>query len=120
MLLSLRQLKELLGLLDKGRQESTEPAIGYYCDRPNRSATGDDFRWEPKPNSTKQVGYCYPDGSVLETMSDGRHGIKVSLGVHGRAYLAIDPETGEVRCGACESVTDVGSEDSTELHEENT
>jgi hypothetical protein len=41
-------------------------------------------------------------------MPDGRPGVKVPLGPHGRAHLGIDPVTGAVRCAACDAGADDG------------
>jgi hypothetical protein len=100
MLLTLPQLKTLVAKLEASRVASGTSGAGDYCDAPNADADGNAERWEPKPRARQQVGFEYPDGTTLEDR-DGVKGIRVPLGMHGRAHLAIDPETGEVACAKC-------------------
>lgn len=98
--MNLIQLKELLAALDSARRDSTA-GVGYYCPEPLVGEDGNDYRWEPKPRALRPTGHKYPTGEVLEEMPGGGLGIKVKLGVHGRAYLAVDPETGVICCQRC-------------------
>ncbi len=120
MLLNLPALKVLLRKLDDARRESTGPGEGAYCTTPNTDSQGNDFRWEPKPYTRRggqtvsrvRLGEELPSGpspdykgaesvAVIEEMPDGRPGVKVPLGVHGRAYLAINVVDGRVYCQKC-------------------
>ena len=101
MLLTLVRIKELQSALDEARRTSTGPGRGAYCTEPNIDSDGNTYRWEPKPRSRNRVGAVYPDGTTLEVNKTGDLGVKISLGVHGRAHLGIDPKTGKVYCTAC-------------------
>lgn len=100
MLLTLPKLKELIAKLEASRQQSGNAGDGAYCTAPNVGADGEVFRWEPKPRAREPLGRVYPDGSVL-IEQNGAKGVRVSLGQHGRAHLAIDPSTGKVACAKC-------------------
>lgn len=100
MLLDLARVKVLLATLDLARRESTGPGLGHWCPGPNVGEDGQTFRVEPKPRARAAVGTRYPDGTVLELIG-GAKAVRVPLGLHGRAHLAIDPETGSVCCAAC-------------------
>lgn len=102
MLLSLTDLKNLVSTLEGAKRDSPAEGQGAYCTAPNRDAQGNTERWEPKPRSRRPVGTAYPDGTKLEERN-GIKGVRVPLGVHGRSFLAIDPDTKQVRCGACEA-----------------
>lgn len=56
----------------------------------------------PKPKANQKEGYVYKDGSKLVTQ-EGILGIFIEPGIHGRAYAAIDLETGEIYCCKCKS-----------------
>lgn len=96
MLLKLTELKALLAKLDAARHT-------FHCPEPNVGPDGETFRVEPKPHARAAVGTTYPDGTALELV-DGAKAVRVPLGPHGRAHLAIDTETGETHCAACEGV----------------
>ncbi len=131
MYLTLTELKGLVQALENARRDSSAPGVGFSCQEPNVGPDGETFRWEPKPRTRHHVGHAYPTGEVLEEIpedvvlprvvqtvvaEDGTEsqvtapalGIRVSLGVHGRAYLEIDPETYTVRCGACAEMEEKG------------
>jgi hypothetical protein len=101
MLLTIPKLCDLNQRLDSARRESTGPGFGCYCTQPNVGPNGKTTRFEPKPGATHAIGHRYPNGDEL-IEEGGYVGIRVSLGVHGRAHLGIDPATGEVRCAKCE------------------
>ena len=100
MLLDLPKLKALVLKLEAARLAANGEGAGAYCTTPNVDAKGNDWRWEPKPRARQPVGTTYGDGTKLEER-DGVKGVKVKLGVHGRAFLAIDPATGKVACAKC-------------------
>jgi hypothetical protein len=107
MLLTLPELKTLVTRLEDARRASAAPGEARYCDAPNTdAATGEPYRWEPKPRS--YAGATLRDGTRVEAMPDGNPGVKVPLGPHGRAHLGIDPATGAVRCAACDAGADDG------------
>lgn len=86
MILTLVELKKLLAALDEARRQAVEGSP-LYCTVAHTDAEGRTYRVESKPRA--------------------RHGpssVEVSLGVHGRAFLGVDPETGEVCCAKCQGV----------------
>ena len=97
MLLTRVQLKDLGAKLHDARRD--HPG----CDAPR---DGDPV-FLPKPNAIdpatrvpRKAGHVYANGDKL-VKHKGVLGIMQSPGIHGRAFLAIDPETGDVVCGAC-------------------
>lgn len=100
MLLDIVKLNELNAALDDARRKSTGPGAGAYCGAPNIDpGTGENYRLETKPKGNRQR--LERDGhDVVE--AGGRLHVKIPLGVHGRAFLGINPQTGEVRCTECE------------------
>lgn len=99
MILTHNRLVELLRLLDVARCEATGPHSRYYCNEPNLNESGENFRWEPK--TQRAVGSYLQDGTPVEAMPDGRPGIRIPLGVHGRAFLGIDTRQGKIVCTEC-------------------
>ena len=96
MLLTSSELSELSNKLDKERVSSTGPGNGKYCTQmlPNRL--------EKKGKIPKEwIGKTHPKAGAIVTDEEGNAAVEVPGGYHGRAFLAIDPESGEVSCTKC-------------------
>lgn len=108
MLLDSAKLRELRRLLHEARLASPGPGAGCYCTTPLTGPDGRTWRWEPKPftrNGARVVlrtsPGVLPDGTKVEEMPGGGFGLKIPLGVHGRAFLSVEPETGKIVCAKC-------------------
>ena len=99
MLLTFSDLQRLNFTLEAARRNAI-PGSPHYCEATLVDASGLHSRLEAKPKCTLPVGHVFVDGTELLSI-DGKKCVKVPLGVHGRAYLAIDPATGEVHCSKC-------------------
>lgn len=113
MYLTRERLAELARKLDEARVKASGPGCDNYCEEPLPP------RYEAKPGlqkyqsiSTKDLaeseGTHYlvpsgilPGGAVIKDI-DGVPHIEIPGGVHGRAFLVIDPETEVISCGRCE------------------
>lgn len=101
MLLNLIELHELGQLVERARLESTGPGKGYYCTEPLAGDDGKPYRVERKPLAGARPGEkIRGTDQVVKADDEGRY-IEVPLGVHGRAFLAIDPRTRKIVCAAC-------------------
>ena len=85
MLLTLERLHELTRALEQARRDATGPGKGAWCPAARRDDDGNDTRTETRRRR---------DGAT-DTLT-------IPLGAHGRAFLAVDPETGAVRCAECQ------------------
>lgn len=95
--LSLPQLKELVLELEKTRRDSVV-GQAHYCREPIVGKDGKTYRLEAKPKGRKHILQKY--GFEVVDKNGVLH-VKIPHGVHGRAFLGIDPETKEVTCLAC-------------------
>jgi hypothetical protein len=89
MTLTIQRLKELIRTIEQRR-------AGFNC----QVLRDGEPRFEPKPKTRFAEGHVFHNGDVL-VKRDGVLGIMIGAGTHGRAFIGIDPATGEVRCAAC-------------------
>jgi hypothetical protein len=97
MLLNREKLLELSGKLDEARVRAVGDSP-LRCDAPIKGDDGKDYRVEKKPKA--KVGARVGSHEAKEG-PDGVPEIHVPYGLHGRAYLAIDPDDGSIWCAAC-------------------
>lgn len=89
MYLELSQCIELVKLLEGARRATLSDADALYCKTPVLGPDGKNYRTE--------YGVDRRTGAKKEK--------KAALGVHGRAFLAIDPETMKIVCAKCKGGT---------------
>ena len=100
MLLNLLDLKALIAKLEDTRRDAIGPGCGLYCSALRLGDDGEPTRFVAKPDAMRPVGHVYSNGDTL-IEQNGVKGVRISNGVHGRAFFAVDPATGDVCCAAC-------------------
>jgi hypothetical protein len=100
MRLTCLELTNLIRSLEEARRAASGPGCGHYCTAPREGPDGQLTRFVPKPRARMPVGHVYPGGETL-VEEQGVKGVRISNGVHGRAFLAIHVATGEICCAAC-------------------
>lgn len=89
MYLTTAQLTDLIRTLETVRRDS-----------PCQQKRDGERTFLPKPRTKRRAGHVYSNGDTL-VANNGTLGIWIEPGIHGRAFVGVDPTTGEIACAEC-------------------